>query len=310
MQCTLNGVLIVDKPESMTSARLVSKIKRWTHAKKVGHTGVLDPFATGVMICCLNQATRISQFFLNGDKAYEAVLHLGIETDTQDYTGTIISENKTDELTKSDVEKAIHKFKGPLEQLPPVYSALKHNGTPLYKLARRGIPFQKPARKITIYDIKVISVNIPEVRIWVSCSKGTYIRALCSDIGKVLNCGAHLKGLKRVSSCGFSIDQTLSLTELELSASENSLEKSIIPMADALKNIPECVVDDQISEKIRFGKTIFKSEIESPYNDAENDDNRPVKILDAKRQLLAILTDKKLNPQYNYCCVFNNDNAK
>ena len=211
MQFGGNGIIIIDKPAGITSAKVVARLKEIVGARKVGHTGTLDPFATGVMICCLNRATRLARFFLSGDKKYKAVLCLGEETDTQDRTGKTISVCKDLEFSDKEIRDVFKEFEGPVAQMPPVFSSLKHKGTPLYKLARQGKPVQKPARQIVIHYLKISDSDLPEIHFEVSCSSGTYIRALCADIGKRLGCGGHLKSLRRIESCGFSIDQALDL---------------------------------------------------------------------------------------------------
>ncbi|MGD8740958.1 MAG: tRNA pseudouridine(55) synthase TruB, partial [Desulfobacterales bacterium] len=210
-----NGIIVVDKPQNISSARVVAEVKRLLDARKVGHAGTLDPFAAGVLVCCINDATRLARFLLAGNKTYDATLKLGIETDTQDMTGTVTAVKPVKDWPEDAIKSAVKKFEGQIEQQPPVFSALKHKGTPLYRLARMGTPVQKPARKVHISKINILEVKLPLVHFEVACSAGTYIRTLCADIGQQLGCGGHLLALTRTESSGFKIQQALSLARLE-----------------------------------------------------------------------------------------------
>ena len=289
---------MVDKPADMSSAKVVAIVKRVTGAKKVGHTGTLDPFATGVLVCLINKATRLSEFFLKGDKKYEASLFLGAKTDTQDKTGTVVSTCKNVDYSVQTLKTEIKKFEGESEQIPPVYSALKHKGTPLYKLARAGKPVQKPARKIFIRYIQILDVCLPEIRLEICCSAGTYIRTLCADIGDALGCGGHLKELKRIESSGFSIRNALTLSEIKAFSETNGIEEKLISMRDALPNISECRVSSDLLGKMTNGVLINKTELK-----LENKEDSPVKAIDENGQLVAILKNVKALPHYQYCCV-------
>ena len=299
---SINGVLIVDKPGDITSARVVARVKALLNAGKVGHAGTLDPFATGVLVCCINDATKLARFLLHGNKKYEAVLQLGVETDTQDFTGNIISTCDKIEFSDRQLRTAFKKFEGDVKQLPPVYSALKHKGVPLYKLARKGKPVQKPARHIFISSINILETDLPVIRFEVSCSAGTYIRTLCSDIGKVLGCGGCLKELRRIESSGFTIKESLTLPELERLALSNKLSDRIISMSDTLQNMPEHIADKALTDKIIHGNTITM--LDGIGKHAENKDAF-IKILDTDKDLIAVLNFKKAINRYHYCCVFH-----
>ncbi|MBW2567912.1 MAG: tRNA pseudouridine(55) synthase TruB [Deltaproteobacteria bacterium] len=298
----INGVIIVDKPAGITSARVVARVKTLLNVKKVGHTGTLDPFATGVIVCCINNATKLARFLLHGNKKYKAVLQLGVETDTQDFTGNIISTCDKIEFSNKQLRMAFEKFEGAIKQLPPVYSALKHKGVPLYKLARKGKPVQKPARQIFISSINILETDLPAIRFDVSCSAGTYIRTLCSDIGKVLGCGGHLKELRRIESSGFTIKESLTLPELERLALSNKLSDHIINMTDALQNMPEHIANKALTDKIIHGNIITM--LDGIDKHSENKDDF-IKVLNTNKDLIAILNFKKAVNKYNYCCVFN-----
>lgn len=307
MSHELNGIIVIDKSENVTSAEVVARVKKLLKTKKVGHTGTLDPFASGVLICCINRATRLANFFLHGNKRYEAVLHLGIETDTQDVTGSITSvydlgTAKTETYTKRNIRKVFKKFKGSIEQLPPVYSALKHHGVPLYKLARKGKPIQKPARTVFISALEIKDIKLPYIRFDVSCSAGTYIRTLGADIGKTIGCGGHLKNLRRIESSGFTISEATHFSKLEKLALSENLSDKVICMSDALRGMTEKVADKTLTNKILHGQTIFDHDI---ILKTVNNQDKLVKVVNANNNLLAVLSRKKESNIYNYCCVFN-----
>ena len=292
------GIIVVDKPADMSSAKVVAIVKRLLNAKKVGHAGTLDPFATGVLVCLINKATRLSNFLLKGEKIYEATLCLGVKTDTQDKTGNIISISENIDFSIQTIHRMIKEFEGESEQMPPVYSALKHKGTPLYKLARAGKPVQKPARKIFIRYINILDVCLPEIRFEISCSAGTYIRTLCTDIGDALGCGGHLKELRRIESSGFSISNALTLPELKTLSETNDIENQLVSMRYALPDAPEYGISCELMEKIKNGALINKTAL-TP-NIIED---RLVKVIDKNGQLIAVLKNVKELPYYQYCCV-------
>ena len=296
-----NGIIVVDKPMHMTSAGVVSAVKKTLKARKVGHAGTLDPFAEGVLICCVNQATRLAGFLLHGTKKYVAELKLGIETDTQDLTGTVISTAEVADYSQQTIQSAIESFKGPIEQIPPVYSALKHNGVPLYKLARRGRPVQKPPRQVKIFDIRVIDVELPCIRFEVSCSAGTYIRTLGADIGRKLGCGGHLSALKRTASSGFTLDQAIQLTALGESARTGKLSSIMISMRGALPDMPEITADRKLEEKIKHGRKLRAGDL---VGTNRTHTGGHLKIIDRKKNLIAIVEQKPGEDNLTYSCVF------
>lgn len=303
MQHKLSGILVVDKPADITSAKVVARVKRQLGAGKVGHAGTLDPFATGVLVCCINRATKLARFFLHGNKKYEAVLHLGVETDTQDSTGVVTSSCDEVEFSDKKIRSIFKQFEGTIEQFPPIYSALKYKGVPLYKLARNGKPVQKPARRVAIFFITILELNLPLIRFVVSCSAGTYIRTLCADIGASLGCGGHLKALRRIESSGFTIAEALTLSELKEPALSEKLSDRMISMSNALKDMPEHVADKVLTAKIMHGNAITKKDIEPGQTDMPKGF---IKITDVNSDLVAVLEYTKDSNNYNYCCVFNN----
>ena len=306
MQYGGDGIIIIDKPAGTTSAKVVARLKKITGARKTGHTGTLDPFATGVMVCCCNRATRLARFFLAGDKTYEAVLDLGKETDTQDSTGQTTSICKDVEFSAGEIRRVFAEFEGSMEQTPPVFSSLKHKGTPLYKLARQGRPVEKPPRPVKIHYLNILDIGLPEIHFEVSCSSGTYIRTLCADIGKKLGCGGHLKSLRRIESCGFSISQALKLEEVESLATSGRLSEKIIGMADAINGMNGYVSDATLSKKILSGQKITGRNLEhKPFSEGKHEAFKNfIKITDKENRLLAILEKKDETGQYEYCCVF------
>ena len=298
----LSGVIVVDKPPGITSAKVVARVKKLLKARKAGHTGTLDPLATGVLVCCINRATKLSRFFLHGEKKYEAVLHLGVETDTQDSTGTVTNICNTVEFSKNTIQSAFKRFEGTIKQLPPVYSALKHKGIPLYKLARSKRPVQKPARPVSIITLKILEIHLPTIRFEVFCSAGTYIRTLCADIGASLGCGGHLKELRRIESSGFTVADAVTLEKLEdLTLSKKSSDR-IISMSNALNGIPEHIADKVLVKKIMHGHIITKNDI---MFETINAFEGFIKIVDTDKDLVAVLKYTKDKNRYDYCCVFN-----
>lgn len=302
MSIDRHGFVVIDKPENLSSARVVSHVKRTLDAKKVGHAGTLDPFATGVMICCVNRATRLARFFLEGDKKYQALLHLGIETDTQDATGNRIAESHVPACSVTEIQDVFRSFTGSLYQMPPVYSALKHKGVPLYKHARRGTPIQKPARQIEILAIDIIEIGLPYIRFEVTCSAGTYVRTLAADIGTALGCGGHLKELRRTQSSGFSIAEAMTLEAFEVRAAGETFSRYAVGMAEALKYMPEWTAEKELKSKIVNGVPLTQEDI---ILEKSTDRGRFVKVVDANRELLAVIERNETLGEYHYCCVFN-----
>jgi tRNA pseudouridine55 synthase len=284
---------------------VVAVVKKALTACKAGHAGTLDPFAEGVLICCVNQATRLAGFLLHGSKKYVAELKLGQETDTQDLTGVVVSTAKVLDYSLPTIQSVVESFKGPIDQSPPVYSALKHKGVPLYKLARRGQPVQKPPRQVQIYDICLTEVDLPYIRFEASCSAGTYIRTLGADIGKKLGCGGHLSALKRVASSGFTLDQAIPLSALEKSADSGHVSSKMISMKDALPGMSEFCADAHLAEKIRHGQKLTVKDLTGSNGTAEfRQAGGYLKIVDREQDLIAIVEQNTTGERLTYCCVF------
>lgn len=248
----MNGILVIDKPPGKTSHCVVKEVQRLLDVKKAGHTGTLDPLATGVLPVCLDEATKLVQFLALDDKAYKATMLLGVTTDTFDIDGKIITrcEPKVD---KSTIEEALKNFIGRIQQVPPRYSGIKFQGKPLYKWARKGIAIEPMPRVVEIYNITTEHVSLPYVTVRISCSKGTYIRSICSDLGEILGCGACLAELRRTRSGIFSEEKVLSLEDASGEGKWKLIENRLIPMVDTLPNFPAIETENMLAEKIREG---------------------------------------------------------
>lgn len=232
-----NGILNINKPEGWTSQDVVAKLRGRLHIRRVGHTGTLDPMATGVLPVCFGKATRIIEYYDDDFKTYEAEMKLGMVTDTLDITGTVL-ETKPVDVSEEDVIQTIDSFRGWITQIPPKYSALKVNGKPLYKYAREGVEVEIKSRKIYVEDIQPVEVNLRENRILfrVTCSKGTYIRTICDDIGKKLGCGGTMTALQRIQSGCFRVEDARTLPEI-LEMTDEELERCVIPMDETLVHL-------------------------------------------------------------------------
>ncbi len=289
-----NGILLIDKPAGMSSAKAVAIVKRVTRSKKVGHAGTLDPMATGLLICCLNQATKLARFLLTGEKQYEAVLRLGTSTDTQDQTGQVIEHKPYRHIKKNELQAAFNQFIGPIFQQPPVYSAIKHQGKPLYHYARRGKPVAKPPRPVVITAMTLGKVALPDVEFSVTCSAGTYIRTLCADIGKILEAGGHLLKLRRVACSGFKVTKAITPDQLLKMGAENKWQSKLVKPVDALADMPRHQSVKTLEKKIQFGQPLGPEDgliVQEKY----------IKLTTADDALLAIIDDA-----YRYACVFPN----
>ena len=258
----VNGVLLLDKPVGFSSNDALIKAKRVLNAKKAGHTGTLDPFATGLLPLCFGEATKFSQDLLEADKTYLATVHLGIMTTTGDTEGEAI-ETKPVDVTPEQIEAALAQFRGPILQVPPMYSALKRDGKALYEYAREGIVLEREARPVTIHALTLVEYEAPFLKIHVTCSKGTYVRVLGEDIGAVLGCGAHLNALRRIQVGPLTIDGMITLDDLL--AHENSL--SLLEPVDALlSSFPALELTPELARRFLQGQRLAlgKEEIVVP----------------------------------------------
>ncbi len=298
----------MDKPEGLSSAQAVGQVKKLLGARKAGHAGTLDPFATGVLVCMLNQATRLGRFLLAGEKTYAAVLRLGITTDTQDGTGQVVAQQPVGDSIENRLVEVFRRFEGDIAQTPPAYSALKHQGVPLYKLARRGQPVHKPPRRVRIAALQIETVELPDVHFRVTCSAGTYIRSLCADIGQALGCGGHLSQLRRTHSSGFGIETAIGLSELEKRVRAPRAEVPLISPAAALPGMETLVADEETTLKISNGGRLTSQDLPAPDPHGPagqgGDDRRFYKVIDSQDRLWAVVTFRPQEKLYAYCCVF------
>ncbi len=252
----VDGIILVDKPSGPSAFEVVRRIRSHLGCRKAGHAGTLDPLATGLLVVCLGEATRLVQFLIEDDKAYEGSLVLGIETDTLDAEGTVRSIHEVPASTGSRLQGVIEQFEGKIDQTPPMHSAIKLKGVPLYKLARQGKEVERPTREVEIHEIRLGKVEIPRVDFQVRCSKGTYIRSLAADIGTALGCGAHLASLRRTQSGCFSIDQTFSLDRILAAGAGEVRERMILTLRQALPTLPEIDVDAETAARVRHGQCV------------------------------------------------------
>ena len=260
----MTGIICLDKPRDMTSFMAVKRASRIIGVKKAGHTGTLDPMATGVLVIMLGHATRFIELLPEHKKSYTARVKLGITTDTLDITGTILSENKVN-VTLDQLLSASENFKGEILQTPPMYSALKKDGERLYDLARKGIEIEREQRKITIEKLEIYDFDGTEFSMDVTCSAGTYIRSLCDDIGKILGCGAVMTKLRRTSANGFSIEKAVTLEELEQLVSENKTQDVITSVESALMSYPEITVSEPQARRFYNGGALDYKRLHGNY---------------------------------------------
>jgi tRNA pseudouridine55 synthase len=214
MMFTVEGVLNIDKPGGMTSHDVVNRIRRLTGIRRIGHAGTLDPLATGVLLLCIGRTTRLVEYLVGHDKVYEVTVRLGQTTNTYDAEGEVVAERPFTQLTTTQIEQALAPFRGPSQQKPPIYSAIKKDGQPLYKLARAGVEVDVPAREVIIHTLELLDVALPELRLRVNCSSGTYIRSLAHDLGEALGCGGHVTALRRTAVGDFGVTDAVPLAEL------------------------------------------------------------------------------------------------
>ncbi len=250
----VHGVLLLDKPAGLSSAQALAKAKWLLNAEKAGHTGTLDPFATGLLPLCFGEATKFAQDLLDADKTYETVVRLGVTTSTGDTEGEVL-QTRPVEVTQAQVEAVLEKFRGPIAQIPPMHSALKRDGKPLYEYAREGVVLERDARAVTIHALELIEFALPQLKLRVACSKGTYVRVLGEDIGAALGCGAHLTALRR------TVIDTLALlgaTTLEDLAALDEADRAarLLPVDALLSKFPVIDLDEELARRFRQGQRI------------------------------------------------------
>lgn len=250
----VHGVLLLDKSVNASSNDALIAIKRLLNAEKAGHTGTLDPFATGLLPLCLGEATKFAQDLLEADKTYETTIHLGVTTTTGDTEGTQLDTLPVD-VSVAQIEQVLSKFRGPLMQVPPMYSALKRDGKPLYEYARAGITLEREARAVTIHHLEMLDYQAPELKLRVTCSKGTYIRTLGEDIGNALGCGAHLSALRRTAVGVLTVEHAITIEEFAL-LPESSRADSLLPVDALISSFPQILLNEQLSQRFLHGQRL------------------------------------------------------
>jgi len=272
------GVLHVDKPVGLTSHDVVNKVRRLSGIRRVGHSGTLDPLATGLLTLCLGQATRLVEYLVGLDKVYLVTIRLGQETNTYDGEGQITAE-KPVEVTRQQLDKALEQFRGQIEQVPPMFSAVKVDGQPLYRRARQGVDIERPARQVTVYDIEQLSWRMPMLALRISCSSGTYIRSIAHDLGQVLGCGAHVASLRRTAIGEISIEEATPLDQLQ----PESWHQHLRPPDSAVYHLPLLELPDEDVQKISHGQRI------SIEGDSQPTGDSPVRAYDQEGHFIGIL---------------------
>ena len=279
----VHGVLLLDKPEGISSAQALAKAKWLLNAEKAGHTGTLDPFATGLLPLCFGEATKFSSDLLDADKTYEATIRLGVTTTTGDPEGEVLETREVD-VQRAQIESVLDKFRGPIDQIPPMYSALKRDGKPLYAYAREGKTLEREARSVIIHELALVSFAAPDIRIRVRCSKGTYIRVLGEDIGHALGTGAHLISLRRVGVGNLLIADAMTIDALA-ALSETERKSSLLPADSLLSELIPVVLPPELASRFMQGQRLVlgKEGLDFPSGGFER-----VKVLDATKMLLGV----------------------
>ena len=300
----IHGVLNIYKEKGYTSHDVVARLRRIVGQKKIGHTGTLDPEAEGVLPVCLGKATKLCDLLTNKDKTYEAVLLLGISTDTQDTTGKILEEKNTADLREEAVREVVLSFEGEYDQIPPMFSALKVGGKKLYELARDGKEVERKPRHVQIYRIRILQIDLPRVRMEVTCSKGTYIRTLCHDIGEKLGCGGCMESLLRTRVERFGVAESLRISEVEQLMDEGTLQEHMIKADEMFPDYQKVYLTPEASAAVRngnsfrLGDVIWISEL-SGFQNAER-----VRVYDEERNFIAVYEFEKENQLFKIVKMF------
>ncbi|WP_191601070.1 tRNA pseudouridine(55) synthase TruB [Marinomonas algicola] len=256
---TVNGIVLLNKPLGLSSNQALQRIRRLFRAEKAGHTGALDPLATGMLPLCFGEATKFSQFLLDSNKRYQTRISLGVRTTTGDKEGDILTQEPVPSISDNDLEILLDRFRGDIEQIPPMYSALKHEGKPLYEYARQGIVIERKRRSVHISNLTVLERTDDSLTLDISCSKGTYIRTIGEDIGEALGCGGHLDSLHRVSSASYSPERMMSLDAFESlleTGGEEALDECLLPMDSAVDYLPAMSLSESQTRDILFGRAV------------------------------------------------------
>ncbi|MBI4651477.1 tRNA pseudouridine(55) synthase TruB [Candidatus Desantisbacteria bacterium] len=279
----INGILNINKPKDISSFDVIRKIKKITGLSKVGHAGTLDPIATGVLLVCIGEATKVVQYLMDADKEYMALAVLGKTTDTQDYTGKVLTSGKVETVSDENIENILNEYRGEIKQIPPMYSALHYKGERLYNLARKDIEVAREARNIKIKNLTLIERDLVKIKFLVECSKGTYIRTLCNDIGTRIGCGAYLEELIRTRSGNYKLEDSIELSEIKKA---EDVAKFIVPINEALCHFENITVKEGKEVFVKHGTPINQSYVEENISALGN--NTFIKIFSSNKELLAI----------------------
>ncbi len=284
----MNGIFIADKPPGVTSHDVINLARQATKIKKIGHTGTLDPFATGVLPLCIGKATKIAQFITAEDKDYRATMRLGQQTDTYDLMGKIIKESTNNiHFTEDEISEVFNEFRGRIKQVPPPFSAKKYKGKPLYRWARRGITIHLSEKEVEIFRIEIKEIHLPHITYDVTCSKGTYIRTLSNDIGKKLGCGAHLTDLRRLRVGKFHIDSAHTIDNMVSLVKKGLLGRELISMNQALDHFQEISLPENIEKRMLNGGQLLLRDLDKiSLSTIERGDK--IKIISNKGDLIAV----------------------
>jgi tRNA pseudouridine55 synthase len=276
----MEGVLVIDKPGGMTSHDVVNRIRRVTGVRRVGHAGTLDPLATGVLLVCVGRATRLVEYLVGRPKTYVTTVRLGQTTNTYDADGEVVAERPFTHITPDLINQSLAAFRGTIQQQPPLYSAIKKDGQPLYKLARRGEIVDVPPREVTIFELSLLAVNLPEIELHVTSSSGTYVRSLAHDLGEALGCGGHVVALRRTAVGNFTTHEAVPLATLN----QANVTDFLLPMTTAVAHLPRLDLNAEETEDIQYGQQIARrgDQSEADLVQAYGADGRFVGIVTAR----------------------------
>lgn len=302
------GYLNVDKPSEWTSSDVVAKLRGAFNLRKrkvkIGHGGTLDPLATGVLPICIGSATRLADYVLNGNKTYQMRIRLGVATDTYDSQGDVVSESDASGVEIDDLNDVLNQFRGVFSQLPPMYSAIKKNGQPLYSIARRGGSVDREPRTVEVYELRITHWEPPDVELYVECAKGFYARSLANDIGELLGCGAHVTSLQRVRSGRFKIDQSVSLDELLHLAGEDEWTKHLLPVDFVIQEMPSVTISADQAIDFMHGRRVAKPR----FTDKDKSDNR-IRVYDPDGEMIGLARIDRLDGFLHPTLVIRNLNV-
>lgn len=287
----MDGIINVYKEKGYTSHDVVAKLRGILRQKKIGHTGTLDPDAQGVLPVCLGKATKVCEFLTEEKKTYRTVLRLGVVTDTQDHTGKILAENPVT-VSEEEICRAAHSFLGEQMQIPPMYSALKVNGRRLYELAREGIEIERRPRKVYFYEIQVQKIDLPLVTMEITCSKGTYIRTLCHDMGEQLDCGGCMEELTRTKVGEFAMEKSLTLAQIEELAAQQRMQEILLPMEEVFSDLPRVCCVPELDKRLYNGNPVKVRELEEKMGQS------PFRLCDSKGNFIGIYQQKEGKNSY------------